>query len=224
MFSYYGSKSKIIKNYPEPEYPLIIEPFAGSARYSLRYCDKQCWINDSYKVITDLWEWIITANSDNIEAIPNLLRGDDCRKCNVSPVIRNLLGFCVRQGCEFPQNIVSPWSAQCGRIGQQKRKLLKYCEKLLHWKITNLDYQQIPNQQATWFIDPPYQNPIGRKRYKHHKIDYDALADWCKNRQGQVIVCENEGANWLPFKPLVSFRGQGSHRRMEMIWENKTIS
>ncbi len=40
MFSYYGSKSKIVKHYPPPEYDTIIEPFAGSARYALMYYNK----------------------------------------------------------------------------------------------------------------------------------------------------------------------------------------
>ena len=30
MFSYYGSKSKIVGYYPKPEHNKIIEPFAGS--------------------------------------------------------------------------------------------------------------------------------------------------------------------------------------------------
>ena len=37
MFSYYGSKSKIIKHYPKPTTLKIREPFAGSARYSEMY-------------------------------------------------------------------------------------------------------------------------------------------------------------------------------------------
>lgn len=39
MFSYYGSKSKIVNYYPPPKENIIIEPFAGSARYSLKYFD-----------------------------------------------------------------------------------------------------------------------------------------------------------------------------------------
>jgi len=34
MFSYYGSKSKIVDYYPPPKHKRIIEPFAGSARYT----------------------------------------------------------------------------------------------------------------------------------------------------------------------------------------------
>jgi len=35
MWSYYGSKSKVVKHYPKPKYDLIIEPFAGAAWYSV---------------------------------------------------------------------------------------------------------------------------------------------------------------------------------------------
>jgi site-specific DNA-adenine methylase len=35
MWSYYGGKSKIVQYYPDPKYDTIIEPFAGSAQYSL---------------------------------------------------------------------------------------------------------------------------------------------------------------------------------------------
>lgn len=39
MWSYYGTKKKIAKYYPSPQYDKIIEPFAGAAQYSL-YGDK----------------------------------------------------------------------------------------------------------------------------------------------------------------------------------------
>ena len=35
MWGYYGSKSKIASMYPKPMYDKIIEPFAGTAQYSL---------------------------------------------------------------------------------------------------------------------------------------------------------------------------------------------
>ena len=47
MFSYYGSKSKIIKKYPKPIYNDIIEPFAGSSCYSIEFGkDKNVCIMD----------------------------------------------------------------------------------------------------------------------------------------------------------------------------------
>lgn len=35
MFYYYGRKKQIAKYYPSPNYSVIVEPFAGSAAYSL---------------------------------------------------------------------------------------------------------------------------------------------------------------------------------------------
>ncbi|KKK76293.1 hypothetical protein LCGC14_2865080, partial [marine sediment metagenome] len=37
MWPYFGSKQSLVKYYPAPEYSDIIEPFAGSAKYSLKY-------------------------------------------------------------------------------------------------------------------------------------------------------------------------------------------
>lgn len=35
MFYYYGRKKQIAKHYPAPNFEAIVEPFAGSASYSL---------------------------------------------------------------------------------------------------------------------------------------------------------------------------------------------
>jgi hypothetical protein len=37
FFSFFGSKWRVAPHYPAPERDLIIEPFAGSAGYSLRH-------------------------------------------------------------------------------------------------------------------------------------------------------------------------------------------
>ena len=37
MFYYYGRKQKIFGKYPKPQFDTIIEPFAGSAAYSMNY-------------------------------------------------------------------------------------------------------------------------------------------------------------------------------------------
>ena len=60
------------------------------------------------------------------------------------------------------------------------------------------DYTEAPDIEATWFIDPPYQDV--RDGYRHCDIDYEALAEWCLSRQGQVIICEGSAGSWLPFK------------------------
>jgi hypothetical protein len=59
MFSYYGSKSKIVDYYPPPKYKRIIEPFAGSARYSLKYWQNDVLLVDKYPVIVEVWNYLL---------------------------------------------------------------------------------------------------------------------------------------------------------------------
>jgi site-specific DNA-adenine methylase len=224
MFGYYGSKSRIAKYYPLPLHPIIIEPFAGAARYSLVHWDKKVWINDSYPVISGIWKYLLQATAEQIQALPLMERGQDVRDLNLSEAERNLLGFCVSLGVSYPRNICSKWATTerdkhiGGRIGSTKRVILKNLEHVRHWKITNLDYKDLPNPEATWFIDPPYQK--GGKRYIHNVINYEELANWCKSRNGQVIVCEGVGANWLPFRPFITQKGQRELNYKESIWTN----
>ena len=105
---------------------------------------------------------------------------------------------------------------------EKHRKLLsEELFKIKHWEIKNESYENAENMEATWFCDPPYSGN-GGKYYVDNKIDYKSLADWCKERKGQVIVCENEGADWLPFKPLVDLKGQ-KHNRKEVMWYGEEI-
>ena len=69
---------------------------------------------------------------------------------------------------------------------------------------------------VTWFVDPPYEE--GGKHYRFGSIDYKHLAYWVKEREGQVIVCEREDAEWLPFKPLTKLAGIGKRSISEGIY------
>jgi 16S rRNA G966 N2-methylase RsmD len=88
-----------------------------------------------------------------------------------------------------------------------------------HWKTKLGSYEDLENEEATWFIDPPYQ--FGGHEYKHSnkQIDFNKLGEWCKNRNGQIIVCENTKADWLPFKPMIDMQG-ARFKTTEAIWSN----
>ena len=217
MFSYYGSKSKIIKYYPGPKYNTIIEPFSGSARYALRFYDKNCWINDSYQVIYDIWTWIVQLTEEDINNIPVLLQGDNLDTLDIDYRLKYFLGFVVNSGVQSPRKTVTKWCVEKGEFKRHIERLRNYCGKLKHWKITNIDYRDIPNIEATWYVDAPYQNVT--EFYKKHSIDYLELADWCRSRKGQVIACENSKADWLPFRSLKEMYGQ-RHKTTEVIWTN----
>jgi hypothetical protein len=60
----------------------------------------------------------------------------------------------------------------------------------------------VPNQRATWIIDPPYQDQGKHYTCGSKYIDYNKLREWCDTRLGQVIVCESEGADWYDFRPF----------------------
>ena len=91
-----------------------------------------------------------------------------------------------------------------------------------NWTIEQLSYEQIPNQDAHWHIDPPYNNKAGSNYICGSAgIDYDHLAAWCKSREGVVQVCENEGADWLPFETAYETLSASKNKKpsKEVIYE-----
>ena len=76
MFSYYGSKSKIVDYYPSPKHKKIIEPFAGSARYSLKYWQNDVLLVDKYHIIVRTWKWLQQCSENDIRKLPILKLGE----------------------------------------------------------------------------------------------------------------------------------------------------
>lgn len=225
MFSYYGSKSKIIKLYPKPKYDIIIEPFAGTARYALQYNDKQITLNEKYEIIYSIWKWLITkATKEEILNNRDFYLKQDIRLLQLVQEHKNLIGFCINRGSAQPHNIVQKWSCQV-KSNPQWASTSHYAlttiannlNKVKHWNIVFGDYTKLDNIEATWFIDPPYQ--YGGKYYIENDINYKLLAEWCLSRKGQVIVCENDKAKWLDFKPLKKVYGQRKNN-IETIYTN----
>jgi site-specific DNA-adenine methylase len=218
MFSYYGSKSKIVKYYPPPKYDKIIEPFAGSARYALLYWENEVTILDKNVEVIKTWQWLQKCSSNDILKLPKLTTGLDIRKCNLSDEERTFLSFLVASG--GPSNIVTKFMDY--NHGNQKvyARIADQLEHIRHWNIIQGSYTDLENQEATWFIDPPYM--FGGERYSesNKQINFQELAEWCKNRNGQVIVCENTKADWLPFKPLLRIQGATQSNTVEAIWSN----
>lgn len=229
MFPYYGSKFKIIRNYPTPQYKDIIEPFAGSARYSELYSNRNIVINDKYSKVYEIWDWLINhATQNEILTNVNFHVGQDISKLDLHPSHIALIGFCVNRGSIEPKNIVQKWSCQvaskpnwASTTAYTLRNIANSLAKIKHWQCSNLDYRELKNVKATWFIDPPYQ--FGGEHYVENSINYDELKEWCLSRNGQVIICENTKSNWLDFKPLISMQG-AKFKTIESIWTNNPTS
>jgi hypothetical protein len=69
-------------------------------------------------------------------------------------------------------------------------------------------------------LTPPYQ--FGGEHYKesNRAIDFSVLSEWCKSRVGQVIVCENTKADWLPFVAIAQAKSTIGTINTEAIWCN----
>jgi len=228
MWSYYGSKSKIAKLYPPPKYDLIIEPFAGAAWYSVLHRNKNVLLNEKYKIIYDIWDWLINhAASELILNNSNFYVGEDISQINLQKPHKDLIGFCINRGSIAPKNIVQKWSCQvkakpnwASTTNYQLKRIANLLPEIKHWKIQFGDYKDLPDIKVTWFIDPPYQ--FGGEHYAINDINYVELAQWCKERKGQVIVCENNKANWLPFTFLANITGQ-KVKSSEIVWINENL-
>ena len=218
MFSYYGTKLRVAKYYPKPIYPTIIEPFCGAAQYSL-YGDnwkKNVILIDKYDKVARIWQYLMASSKESILGLPDLDVGDKVDSfTQLCDEERWLIGFSINTASAIPKKTASKRSAW----NKHKVFIANNIYKIKHWTLILGEYNVLDNFKATWFIDSPYQHGGIYYRMNSSKIDYSVLGDWCKSRNGQVIVCENTKADWLDFKPLVVMNGQ-LHKTTEAIWTN----
>lgn len=218
MFSYYGSKSRVVDLYPPPKYGKIIEPFAGSARYALKYFDREVLLVDKYEVIVKVWKWLQQCSKADILGLPKLKKGMLLNALNISEEEKMFLGLLAGIASTSPRNKVSMFAAEKNGLKNQMKIIADSLFKIKHWVIQQGTYEDITNQEATWFIDPPYQ--FGGHAYIESKIDYGALNIWSIERVGQIIVCENTKANWMNFKAMSKMRGANMEHTVEAIFSN----
>jgi hypothetical protein len=224
MWSYYGAKTNLISLYPKPKHDRIIEPFAGTAKYSLKYFEKDVLLIDKYPVIIKIWKWLQECSPNDILKLPRKLTDQDrldtiqfdCEEAKL------LMGFVIGCGAERPR-IKATYRKTIDRpnhINYNLKRIAANLFKIKHWQFIEGDYSLAPDIKATWFIDPPYK--IGGHSYVHSNkhINFNELAKWCKERKGQTIVCENTKSDWLPFKKITAQRGS-LFTTTEAVWCNE---
>jgi len=226
FFTYFGGKWRVALRYPAPEYSMIIEPFAGAAGYSLRHPDRQIFLNDLNEEISSLWEYLIHVTEREIRSLPVVFETTRNLRCCQEAKI--LIGFWLNKGSSTGRHFVPSAWMRAGAHQDSfwgaaiRERIASQIQYIRHWKISNRPFERIGNRKATWFIDPPYHRTKG---YKYQSIDYALLAEYAKNRRGQVICCEQDGADWLPFKPFITLKGlegrYGGKQSKEWIWTNE---
>jgi hypothetical protein len=226
MWSYYGSKTNIVHLYPPPKYGKIIEPFAGTARYALKYFDRDVLLVDKYDVIIKIWKWLQQCSPGDVLRLPRRIKPKeslenysfDCEEA------KKLMGFLVSYGVESPRiNATDKHLHRPNFVNYSLMRIANNLFKIKHWKFIHGSYENLPNDLATWFIDPPYQ--FGGHSYVHSSkdIDFTALAHWSAGRNGQIIVCESAKADWMPFIPIAEHKGRTGMQK-EVFWTNERTS
>lgn len=218
-FAYYGAKHSLAGKYPRPRYGTIVEPFAGAAGYSTHHANsgRRVILNDADDLVVATWRRLQAMTVAELRAINAELD----RSHTDDLLVKSMGGG---SAWSDTRRAVTPrmrkdWPS----VRQRIRSVLPWCRS---WQVVHGDYRDLPDIEATWFVDPPYQ-PIlaytssdgaGNGYRTQTGIDYDELAKWCESRRGQVIVCEQYPAAWLPFWPLARQISGNLNVRTELIW------
>jgi site-specific DNA-adenine methylase len=225
-FAYFGSKHGLARYYPPPALGTIIEPFAGAAGYSVYWAraGQRVRLYDKDPAVVALWETLMGASCAEVLA--------DCEEqLSAGQATHPFLTMLRGSG---PLRVIGEETAKVNdwmRVEweKQKRRIALALPRIQSdkWSIECRSYEEIENRNAVWFIDPPYKpyttNAGNEYREGASGIDYSHLATWCRERIGQVIVCEQQPADWLPFRPFRRQNAQststtGGERRVEILW------
>lgn len=220
FWSYYGAKYNLATLYPAPTSEIVIEPFAGSAQYSLLYHNKDVRLYDLDENICMVWDYLIHAKESQIKKLTlDFEHLDDLKGYTQEEKI--LMGFWCGKSIAYPQKKPTEF-ALSKNTADYIQRAVKQVQYIRHWKIYQCSYEKIPNQNATWFIDPPYKKGGHKYRCSSKDIDYEHLAQWCTSRRGSIIVCEMNNATWLPFVRLSLARScyRKSHDNIEVVYTN----
>lgn len=230
FFGYFGGKWRNALRYPAPAHGTIVEPFAGSAGYSLRYPDRRVVLVEINPQVAALWRYLLRVTPLEVLGLPDVpLDGTLDELAGLCEEARILIGYWLNKGNQRPCKKPSAWM----RSGQYpgsfwgarvRQTIAQQLEAVRHWQIVEASYTDCPvTGQATWFVDPPYQVAGHAYTYGSNQIDYAHLADWCRGREGQVIACEAGGADWLPFEEIGAIRTTRKGRpAVEALWVHGT--
>lgn len=220
-FAYYGAKHGIASKYPRPVHDTIIEPFAGAAGYSCHHAalGRQVILNDFDPDVVALWRRLQTMTAEDLDAIEVTLGNERTTEILIAS---------IGGGSQWNGIVAGNDRAITPRMRHAAPMVLDRIKRMLShiggWDIREGTYVDLPDVEATWFIDPPYQPLISTAGTEYTNgsdgIDYTELAEWCQTRRGQVIVCEQSPAQWLPFTHLAHQQNASPNgqSRSEVVW------
>jgi hypothetical protein len=223
LFPFYGSKWRDAKRYPAPG-SLVIEPFAGSAGYSLWHEPERVILYDVDPCVVGVWRYLIGADPERVYALPDLDLGQSTDELDVTQAERWLIGFWLNRGSATPKKTQTAYSRRTDRAQlvwseRARERIASSVHRIRHWQVSLGQYDWVPRDpRATFFVDPPYL--LRGKHYRCHRVDHAAIGQWAMRLPGTVIVCEQAGANWLPFRYLATIKSTKA-RSVEVVWTQR---
>jgi hypothetical protein len=178
-------------------------------------------LNDADPVICAVWSFLIRSTPRCIMSLPLIEPGQDVAELGVCQEAQWFIGFWLNKASAQPKRTLSGWAIKAPQQfwGAHKRQQIAgQVERISHWQVSNRQFYELENRAACWFVDPPYQ--VAGKGYRcgSNGIDYAQLGAWCASRTGQLIVCENEGADWLPFSGATTLRNARNKGTKEVAY------
>ncbi len=232
FFSYFGAKWRLAPKYPAPRFDRVVELYAGSACYSLHHHTRDVVLCEAYAPVAALWRYLIDCAQRGAEreilALPDL--GDrSVDDFGLAPGPAALIGFWCNAGVARPCKRMSKNARNATHQlywgPRVRERVAEQLPAIKHWAILEGRFQDVCEYRpdATYFIDPPYQ--VAGHAYGVSNVNYSELADMARDAHedgAQVIVCEAEGADWLPFRPFAVTKampqGNGERKSREVIW------
>jgi len=227
FWTYYGGKWRAAPHYPVPVYDTIVEPFAGGAGYALRYANLRVILVEKNPKVAATWRYLLNVSASEVRSLPLLERDQSVDDLQIIDEAKLLIGWNLNKGTVCPSKKPSRWMREDLRPSQfwsaaRRERVARQVESIRHWTLIEGDYTHAPDIEATWFVDPPYCG--AGKHYPTTIDDFGDLGRWCRERTGQVMVCENVGASWLPFQPFRKIKANASRHggkvSDEAIWTN----
>ncbi len=231
LFKWFGSKWLSSRLLPPPAHDTIVEPFAGSAGYSLRHSQKRVILLETDPHIRELWQWLTEASEQTVLEIPiGVAEGTDIRTLGLSHGQALLMKSWQRTNNVGDCWTVSPWGNKPGQwTANTRARVAAEVHGVSHWTVISGEafaFMRRENFAATWLIDPAYEYNY---QYRQGATDYTELGRLARERKGQTIVCESmcqktgKQPAWLPFEffgsRITSRRKKDqNHHSRELIW------
>jgi len=122
FFSYFGAKYRSGRMCLKPLHPILIEPFAGAAGYSVRYCHLRVHLYDIDPIIYGIWNYLIRAKESEILSLPEAVV--DTQLLAVPQEAKWLIGFWINPGSSVPKRTPTSWCGLAKDLGCHPRSAM----------------------------------------------------------------------------------------------------